>query len=94
MLSPVPGGTIRGFEAAPGSVYCGLPVGLCRRNRGDRGDQEQEMCIRDRVRIVTEKYLADLSEFQALCTEQFYRERARGELDVYKRQECVRTVPV
>ena len=24
MLSPVPGGTIRGFEAAPGSVYCGL----------------------------------------------------------------------
>lgn len=38
---PVPGGTIRGFEAAPGSVYCGLPVGLCRRNRGDRGDQEQ-----------------------------------------------------
>lgn len=30
-----------GFEAAPGSVYCGLPVGLCRRNRGDRGDQEQ-----------------------------------------------------
>lgn len=31
------------------------------------------------VRIVTEKYLADLSEFQALCTEQFYRERARGE---------------
>lgn len=27
------------------------------------------------VRIVTEKYLADLSEFQALCTEQFYRER-------------------
>lgn len=41
MLSSVPGGTIRGFEAAPGSVYCGLPVGLCRRNRGDRGDQEQ-----------------------------------------------------
>lgn len=31
------------------------------------------------VRVATEKYLADLSEFQALCTEQFYRERERAE---------------
>lgn len=31
------------------------------------------------VQIATEKYLADLSEFQALCTEQFYRERERAE---------------
>lgn len=39
------------------------------------------------VRIVTEKYLADLSEFQALCTEQFYRERARGELAAQETEE-------
>lgn len=32
------------------------------------------------VRVATEKYLADLAEFQALCTEQFYRERERAEL--------------
>ena len=32
------------------------------------------------VKVVTEKYLADLAEFQALCTEQFYRERERAEL--------------
>lgn len=31
------------------------------------------------VQIATEKYLADLSEFQALCTEQFCRERERAE---------------
>ena len=31
------------------------------------------------VQIATEKSLADLSEFQALCTEQFYRERERAE---------------
>lgn len=30
------------------------------------------------VQVVTEEYLADLSDFQALCTEQFYRERSRG----------------
>lgn len=39
------------------------------------------------VRIVTEKYLADLSEFQALCTEQFYRERARGEFAAQETEE-------
>ena len=30
------------------------------------------------VQVVTEEYLADLSEFHALCTEQFYRERSRA----------------
>ena len=30
------------------------------------------------VQVVTEEYLADLSDFQALCTEQFYRERSRA----------------
>lgn len=30
------------------------------------------------VHVVTEEYLVDLSEFQALCTEQFYRERSRA----------------
>lgn len=39
------------------------------------------------VRIVTEKYLADLSEFQALCTEQFYREQARGEFAAQETEE-------
>lgn len=31
------------------------------------------------VRIVTEKYLADLSEFQALCTEPSFTASGRGE---------------
>ena len=33
------------------------------------------------VQVVTEEYLADLSDFQALCTEQFYRERSRAAAD-------------
>lgn len=33
------------------------------------------------VQVVTEEYLADLSDFQALCTEQFYRERSREAAD-------------
>ena len=33
------------------------------------------------VQVVTEEYLADLSDFQALCTEQFYLERSRAAAD-------------
>lgn len=31
------------------------------------------------MQIVTQEYLADLAEFQALCTEQYYREQQRAE---------------
>ena len=31
------------------------------------------------MQIVTQEYLADLSEFQALCTEQYYREKDRAD---------------
>ena len=39
------------------------------------------------VQVVTEEYLADLSDFQALCTEQFYRERDAGEGDAEPEEE-------
>ena len=30
------------------------------------------------MKVVSEEYLASLAEFEALCTEQLYRERARA----------------
>ena len=31
------------------------------------------------LQIISEKFLADLQEFEALCTEQLFRQRARAE---------------
>lgn len=39
------------------------------------------------VQVVTEDFLADLSEFHALCTEQFYRQRDGGEGDAEPEEE-------
>lgn len=39
------------------------------------------------VQVVTEEYLADLSEFHALCTEQFYRQRDAGAGDAEPEEE-------
>lgn len=33
--------------------------------------------------IINEEFLGDLAEFQALCTEQFYREKNRARVDAY-----------
>ena len=33
------------------------------------------------MNVVSEEYLANLAEFEALCTEQLYRERARAEAE-------------